>query len=255
MPWGAEGSGEPGPGSPGELTELIVLPDTEALAGAVADFFSSEAAAAIAARGRFFVALAGGTTFSGAYRLLAQSPRREAVDWTRVVVFFGDERCVPEGAPDRNDRAAREALLDHVPIPQGNVHTVDVGRHDPAAVYESELFTAFGAPHGSVPRFDLVLLGMGPDGHVASLFPGHDALNANSRLVVRIAGSPKPPPERVTMTFPLLNAARTVLLVASGSAKRDAAARARVGDRAVPAGRIAPENGRLVWMLDAEAEG
>lgn len=235
--------------------EVTVLPDTESLAAAVADFFSREAAAAIAARGRFFVALAGGTTFIGAYRLLAESPRREAVDWARVVVFFGDERCVPEGAPERNDRAAREALLDHVPIPPANVHAVDVSRRDPAGPYESEIFETFGVPRGSVPRFDLVLLGMGPDGHVASLFPGHDALNVANRLVARIAGSPKPPPERITMTYTLLNAARTVLLVASGSAKRDAAARARARDPAVPAGRVDPKGGRLVWMLDREAEG
>jgi 6-phosphogluconolactonase len=235
--------------------ELTVLPDAEALAAEVADFFSREAADAIARRGRFFVALAGGTTFTAAYRLLAESPRAEAVDWTRTVVFFGDERCVPEGAPDRNDGAAGAALLDHVPIPRANVHTVDVSARDAAAAYESQLFDAFGAPRGSVPRFDLVLLGMGPDGHVASLFPGHDALKVTERLVVRIAGSPKPPPERVTMTLPLLNAARTVLLVAAGSAKRDAAARARAGDRGVPAGRIAPVDGRLVWMLDSEAEG
>src|SRR4029078_5525212 len=117
-------------------------------------------------------------------------------------VFFGDERCVPEGAPERNDRAAKEALLDRVPIPKENVHAVDVARHDPAAVYEAELHAAFGAPAGAVPRFDLVLLGLGPDGHVAALFPGHDALRATERLVIRIAGSPKPPPERVTLTFP-----------------------------------------------------
>jgi 6-phosphogluconolactonase len=235
--------------------ELTVLPDTEALAAAVADFIAREAADAIASRGRFFVALAGGTTFTGAYCLLARSPRKESVDWTRMVVFFGDERAVPEGAPERNDRAAREALLDHVPIPRGSVHTVDVNGPDPAAAYESELLDAFGAARGSVPRFDLVLLGMGHDGHVASLFPGHVTLNVSDRLVAFIADSPKPPPKRVTMTVPLLNAARTVLLVASGSAKRDAAARARAGDRGVPAGRIAPVDGRLVWMLDSEAEG
>ena len=204
--------------------DVRVLPDAAALAEAAADVFVEEACAAVAARGTFFVALAGGTTFDAAYRLLAAPPRRDAGDWSHVVVFFGDERCVPEGAPERNDRAAKEALLDRVPIPKENVHAVDVTRHDPAAVYEAELHTAFGAPAGAVPRFDLVLLGMGPDGHVASLFPGHDALRANERLVIRIAGSPKPPPERVTLTFPVLNAGRTVLLVASGEAKREAAA-------------------------------
>ena len=236
-------------------SEVSVLPDAGALAAAVADSFVKEACAAVAARGRFFVALAGGTTFTGAYRLLAASPRSGCVSWKNVVVFFGDERCVPDGAEDRNDRAAREALLDHVSIPPGSVHTVDVAKRDPAGLYESELLEAFGVPRGSVPRFDLVLLGMGPDGHVASLFPGHDGLRVTERLVIRIAGSPKPPPERVTMTLPLLNAARTVLLVASGAAKKDAAARARSGDPAIPAARIDPPEGRLVWMLDREAAG
>jgi 6-phosphogluconolactonase len=233
--------------------EPIILPDAGALAAAAADFFVAESRAATTARGRFFVALAGGTTFTTAYRLLAEPPRKETVDWPRVVVFFGDERCVPAGLPERNDRAAREALLDHVPIPPENVHTVDVDKRDPAGRYEAELWEAFGVPLGVVPRFDLVLLGMGPDGHVASLFPGHDALRVTKRLVVRIAGSPKPPPERVTFTLPLLNAARTVLLVASGAAKRDAVARVRAGDASVPAARAEPAGGRLVLMVDQAA--
>jgi len=233
--------------------ELVVLPDSESLAAAAADAFSAEAAAAIAARGRFFVALAGGTTFTAAYRLLASAPRRGAIAWDRVVVFFGDERCVPEGTPERNDGAAREALLDHVPIPAENVHTVDVTKRDPAGRYEATIREAFGVPVGVVPRFDLVLLGMGPDGHVASLFPGHDGLRVTERLAIRIAGSPKPPPERVTMTLPLLNAARTVLLVAGGTGKSDAVARLRAEDPSLPAARVSPPEGRLVWMVDAAA--
>jgi 6-phosphogluconolactonase len=235
--------------------ETIVLPDGSALAAAAADLFAKEAADAIAARGRFFVALAGGTTFTAAYRLLAEPPRRDSVDWRRVVVFFGDERCVPEGDPERNDRAAREALLDRVPIPKESVHTVDVTKRDPAGRYEAELSEAFGVPHGTVPRFDLVLLGMGPDGHVASLFPGHDALRAKARLAVRIAGSPKPPPERVTLTLPVLNAARVVLLAASGASKKDAVARMRAGDPDLPAARVQLTDGRLVLMVDIEAAG
>ncbi len=233
--------------------ESIILPDAGALAAAAADFFVAEARAASTVRGRFFAALAGGTTFTAAYRLLAEPPRRDTVDWTRVVVFFGDERCVPAGAPERNDRAAREALLDCVPMPPENVHAVDVDKRDPAGRYEAELCDAFGVPLGVVPRFDLILLGMGPDGHVASLFPGHDALRVTKRLVVRIAGSPKPPPERVTFTLPLLNAARTILLVASGESKRDAVARIRAGDASVPAARLDPSEGRLVFMVDQEA--
>jgi 6-phosphogluconolactonase len=232
--------------------ELTVLPDAESLAAAAADLLAAEAASAIAGRGRFVVALAGGTTFTAAYRLLAASPRRESVDWSRVEVFFGDERSVPEGAPERNDRAAREALLAHVPIPAENVHTLDETKRDPAGRYEAEILETFGAPTGTVPRFDLVLLGMGPDGHVASLFPGHDALKAVERLVIRVAGSPKPPPERFTVTLPVLNAARTVLLVASGSAKSEAFARLRAGDPAVPAARVTLPDGRLVSIVDQE---
>jgi len=235
---------------------IEVLATKAEVAARAADLFVEEARSVLAGAAPFFsVALAGGTTFAEAYRLLASAPRREAVDWARVHIFFGDERCVPEGHADRNDRAAREALLDHVPIPFANVHTIAATSADAAGGYESGLRAALGASVAAVPRLDLILLGMGPDGHTASLFPDHAALRANERLVVRIAGAPKPPPERITFTLPLLNAARCLVFAATGADKRQAAARAIAGDESVPAGRVRPSQGRLIWLLDEAAGG
>jgi len=221
------------------------------VAEAVAELFAEEARGAIGARGTFRVALAGGTSPLAAYRRLADPRGPHRLDWTKVQVFFGDERCVPPGHEDRNDRAADEALLAHVPIPPENVHRVDVLARNASERYEAEIRLVFGASESEAPRFDLILLGLGPDGHTASLFPGHAALAEQSRLVVRIAGAPKPPPERVTFTLPLLNAARAVVFVVTGAEKREAFRRVVGGDPALPAGRVLPRNGTLVYLVDA----
>ena len=232
-----------------------VLPSQEAVAEAAAELFASSAAEAVAARGVFRVALAGGTTPLAAYRLLAASPWRDLVPWDRVDVFFGDERCLPECHLERNDLAAREALLSHVPIPPERVHPIPATAPDGAERYEALLYERLRAAAPALPRLDLVLLGLGEDGHTASLFPGHPALDEGERLVLRVDGCPKPPPERVTFTLPLLCAAARVVFLVTGAGKRDAVARLLGGDASLPATRVRPAAGETLLLLDRDSYG
>lgn len=236
-------------------TQVTVFPSAAALAEGVAELFALRASDAVEARGRFRVALAGGTTPLAAYRRLASAPWAELVPWGAVEVFFGDERCVGECDPERNDAAAREALLLKVPVPPENVHPIPSLARDAAERYESLLRARLDAPSPGVPVLDLVLLGLGEDGHTASLFPGHAALRETERLVARVDGAPKPPSSRVTLTFPLLNAARAVAFVVSGAAKKEALARVLAGDRALPAACVDPASGERLFFLDRAAAG
>ena len=160
---------------------IKIHPDPTSLARAAADHFVSLAVEAIAVRGRFAVVLSGGSTPKASYAVLATDERAARVDWSRVYVFWGDERCVPPDHPDSNFRMARQALLDRVPIPSGNVHRMR-GELDPAqaaADYQQALLRFFAISSGDTPSFDLILLGMGDDGHTASLFPGTSAIGDN----------------------------------------------------------------------------
>ncbi|HEX5854411.1 MAG TPA: 6-phosphogluconolactonase [Thermoanaerobaculia bacterium] len=231
------------------MREVLAFATADDVADAAAFLFVNLAVQAVRDRGTFYVALAGGTTPLSCYRLLSAPPISSRVDWERTQVFFGDERCVPEGQPDRNDQNAAAALLDHVPIPSKNIHRVPVAEPDAAERYESELRGAFSG----IPRFDLVFLGLGADGHTVSLFPGHASLEETQRLVLRIDNSPKPPPSRVTFTLPLLNAARHVALLATGKDKADALARVLAEDEALPAARVRPAPGMLTILADAAA--
>ncbi len=236
-------------------TQVTVFPSSVALAEGVAELFALRAAEAVEERGRFHVALAGGTTPLAAYRRLAASPWADLVPWASVEVFFGDERCVGECDGDRNDAAAREALLLHVPIPPENVHPVPALAPDGAERYEALLRERLAAAAPSIPILDLVLLGLGEDGHTASLFPGHPAAGERERLVVRVDGAPKPPPSRVTFTLPLLNAARAVAFVVSGTGKREALARVLSSDLTLPAACVDPPFGERLFFLDRAAAG
>lgn len=236
-------------------TQVTVFPSAPALAEGVAELFAVRASEAVAERGRFRAALAGGTTPLAAYRRLADAPWAELVPWGSVELFFGDERAVGECDGERNDAAARDAFLLRVPIPPENVHPVPALAPDGAERYEALLRERLGAPAPAIPVLDLVLLGLGEDGHTASLFPGHPAADDTERLVVRVDGAPKPPPSRVTMTLPLLNAARVVAFVVSGAGKSAALARVLAGDRALPAARVAPAGGERLFLLDRFAAG
>ncbi len=233
--------------------ELVTTPSSELFGLVAARIFGEEAQRAVAERGVFRVALAGGGSPVPMHRALTEVPFREELDWTRFVVFFGDERCLPEGDPERNDRMCWETLLAHVPVPRESILRVDPMLPDAAQRLEALIRHTFGAAPTDVPRFDLVVLGMGPDGHTASLFPGHPALAERQRLVVKIAGSPKPPPERITFTLPLLNAARTVLFLAPGE-KRQVVAASMFGDASLPISLVRPPEGRTIFLVDPPEE-
>lgn len=230
--------------------------DLPALARRAADEVVARAAAAGAARGRFSVALAGGHTPQALHALLADpaQPFRARVPWAATEVFFGDERCVPPDHPDSNYRAARESLLAHVPVPERQVHRLRGEDPDPAAAaraYEAELRAALGTG-GATPRLDLVLLGMGADGHTASLFPGTAALEVQDRLVVANE-VPRLGAWRLTFTFPLLAAARAVIFLVAGADKAAAVEAALRPGSTLPAARVRPADGELLWLLDGAA--
>ena len=240
--------------------ELAVVADVDAVYRAAADLFLRAALDAVDARGTFVVALAGGSTPRGLYALLATDDDfRTLVPWNQGEFFWGDERHVPPDHPDSNYRMALEAMLSRVPVNPDRVHRVRAEHADAAfaaSLYEAEVQRIVAA-EAAIPRFDLILLGLGGDGHTASLFPGTDALSERIRLVVatRVA---KLDTQRITMTFPLLNAARLVILVAAGAEKANAVRdvlQPGPGAPELPAGQVRPADGRLVWVIDRAAAG
>ena len=242
--------------------KLEVSPNREALFEAAAERFATAAALAIRTSGRFHLALSGGSTPRGLYALLARDPHAARVAWSRVHVFWGDERCVAPQDPASNQRMAREALLDHVPLPSAHVHPIR-GEENPttaAARYEQALREAFATPVGpprSAPgaRFDLVLLGLGDDGHTASLFPGGPAVQEVRRWVVA-EQIEKLSAWRVTLTPLVINAASEVIFLVSGRAKAAILRRVLCGPREpdrLPAQAISPREGELRWLIDAAA--
>lgn len=204
--------------------------------------------------GRFAIALSGGSTPKPLYALLATPDVARRIPWDRVHVFFGDERFVPADHPDNNARMARETLLDHVPIPAANVHAMPtLGEPEAAAAaYQRTLEAYYGAStlDPARPLFDVNLLGMGDDGHTASLFPGAPQLNETSAWVVAVRN--QKPETRITLTYPALASARTVLFLVEGAGKQAVVARVLQGDAALPAARVRSD-GDLIWFLDRSA--
>ena len=239
------------------MTAIEVFANGNALLDAAADVVTASAVDGIAARGCFILALSGGSTPQGLYRRLATEPRRTRIDWTRVHLCWGDERCVPPTHPDSNFRMAREALIDHVGIPEAQVHRMrgdDLPR-EAAAAYEAEL-RALLAPSGGTGAgaFDLVLLGLGPDGHTASLFPGGTAGRETARWVLaeQIDDTRG---WRITLTPPVLNAARSIVFLVAGPDKAEALAAVLEGPLLPdvwPAQRIARGGGNVRWMIDRD---
>jgi 6-phosphogluconolactonase len=240
-----------------EPGDQVVLPDPAALAHEAARRFVALAQAAVADHGRFMVALSGGSTPRALHERLARSPLSESVEWAKVHVFWGDERMVPPDDIESSYRMARETLLAHVPIPAANIYPVPTIGGTPeaaASAYEETITAAFGADS---PRFDLILLGLGPDGHTASLFPGHpEVVRPSDALVVAVHNAPKPPPVRVTFTYKLINAAANVLFLVAGADKAVALREVLRGPADVarlPAQGVRPKQGALVWLVDAAA--
>lgn len=242
--------------------EVEVLPTASLVAEAAARRFVAIANDAIQARGEFVVALSGGSTPRSMYARLAAEPGASHVDWSRVQILWSDERCVPPNDATSNYRMAREALLDRVPIPGANVHRIR-GEDDPvtaAAAYEQVIRTVLRTPIGPppglpAPRIDLVLLGLGVDGHTASLFPGASAAH-DSKSWVKAERIQAVAAWRVTLTPVIINAAAVVAFVVTGSAKAAVLRDVLEGPRRpheVPAQLVAPTAGRLLWFVDASA--
>ncbi len=239
--------------------DVHVVADAVQLAEEGAHFFAQRAAEAIARRGVFRVALSGGSTPRGLYQRLATLKGTDgAIDWSRVELFFGDERHVPPDHPDSNYRMVKEALLSHAPIPGANVYRIRnemPDAADAAADYEQTIRNAFRIRPGEWPRFDLVLLGMGPDGHTASLFPDTPVLHERSRIAAAV-WVVSMQTWRVTLTPPVLNRARTVLFLVSG-AEKAGTLRAVLENppepERLPAQLIAPIDGLVHWFVDTPA--
>lgn len=233
-----------------------IYPDTEALVAAAGDRLAEAIATAVAQRGRAMIVLTGGGTGIALLARLGSHP----VDWSRVHLFWGDERYVAHDDDDRNDKQAREALLDRVPIPLGNVHPMpasdgEFGTDLDAAAAAYQVMLAGCAEAGSpTPEFDVHLLGMGDEGHINSLFPHTPAVREQHRMVVGVENSPKPPPRRITLTLPAIRRSRQVWLVVSGAAKAAAVAAAVGGagpDDVPAAGAVGLE--ATVWLIDSAA--
>jgi 6-phosphogluconolactonase len=235
-----------------------IFDDLNTLADAAAHVFVDAATASVKAKGSFFVALSGGSTPRTLFSLLAQPPYHDQVNWSRAHIFWGDERCVPPTDAESNYRMAREALLFHVPVSSHQVYRMPGEAADPnagAALYEMALRRAFALAPGQLPRFDLILLGMGPDGHTASLFPHTAALGVSNRLVVANRVD-KLNTTRLTLTYPAINAAALVVLLVAGADKADTLAAVLQGPRQpeeLPAQGIAPANGSVLWLVDRAA--
>lgn len=234
---------------------IEVFPTAVDLFHAAAEEFIRCGRTAIGAQGRFAVALSGGSTPKALYSLLAS--KYSDFVWNRVFLFFGDERHVPPDDPESNFKMVKESLLTNVPIPPENVFRVKTENPDAAAAaleYEGELRKFFEVKPSEFPRFDLILLGMGPDGHTASLFPGSDALSEQTRLVVANWVA-KFNTHRITFTFPVLNRAGEVMFMASGADKADMLHRVLEVKTppSLPAQNVQPSDGKLLWMIDEAA--
>jgi 6-phosphogluconolactonase len=241
------------------ILEVIICRDAAELARRAAEQLAARAAESIARTGRFAVALSGGSTPRTVYSLLAAPEFRDRIDWPRVHLFWGDERCVSPVHPDSNFRMVQEALLSKIAIPAENIHRM-MGENEPAAAaaaYEQDLKKLFGANQGDWPRFDLIFLGLGEDGHTASLFPGSAALSEDKRWVA-VAYVERLRAHRLTLTFPVINAAKQITFLVSGASKR-AIVKQLLGAGAeaadFPAAKVRPVDGKHTWLITQDAAG
>lgn len=237
---------------------VLVHPDKDALVAAVSSRFLTKMVDVLDDLGSANVCLTGGTVGIAVLAAIASSPARDTIDWSKVDFWWGDERWVPADSDDRNDKQAREALLDHLNVPAQNVHPFaasDSGLEldEAADAYASELAAA-GDGTAPYPRFDITFLGVGPDGHIASLFPERSGIRETERTVISVRNSPKPPPERLSLTRPVINASARIWMVLSGADKASALGLALAGASytEVPAAG-AKGRKRTVFFVDREA--
>ncbi len=243
---------------PDQTIDIQILDDNQSLAQAAAEDWLAQAAEAIEQRGRFLVSLSGGSTPRLLFQILASSPYRDAIDWRKVVVFFGDERCVPADHPDSNFRMASEAFLDSLSLPPENVHRVrtELGHEAAADDYAQQLGQTIADIVSDEQRgFDLVMLGLGPDGHIASLFPDTPILDIEDRLASDVYVE-KFDSWRISITYPVIDNARAVMLLAAGTAKQEIIDEVfnRPPEQApqYPVERLQPA-GEMTWYLDQAA--
>ena len=237
-------------------TSVQTYPDTATLVAAAGDQLAGAISAAISARGIAWIVLTGGGTGIGLLSRVGNHP----VDWSRVHLFWGDDRFVPRDDDERNEKQAREALLDHIEIPAGNIHPMPPSDGvfgndlDAAAGGYQDMLAGHAETGSPTPVFDVHLLGMGGEGHINSLFPRTAAVRESERMVVGVTDSPKPPPRRITLTLPAVRRSRQVWLVVSGEAKADAVAAALAGadpDEVPAAGAVGLDE--TIWLLDSTA--
>ncbi len=237
--------------------EKVIVEDAEAAARTAADWLRETTASAVAAAGRAFIALSGGATPRRMQRLLATAPYAAAIPWERVHLFWVDERMVPASDPASNFGAARQDFIGALAPRLGGVHPIGVS-DDPersAQRYEDELRAHFRRQGEEGPVFDLIFLGIGPDGHTASLFPGSPVLAETRRWTAAVKGG-RPDLWRVTLTYPALNRARQVVFLVTGADKAAVLRRLWTDPQAaLPAQRVRPQNGTLRWIVDREAAG
>jgi 6-phosphogluconolactonase len=239
-------------------TGIRIFKDRLALATALSSHVAQAAQASLLANGRFCVALSGGSLMEIIAPVLSTNPLRDRIDWSAWRIFWVDERWVPPSSPDSNFCLARRLLLSRVGVPGEHIHAMDDSKSpdETARACEAIIRRTLHVETGVFPRFDLVLLGLGEDGHVASLFPGHPALQESRRWVVPVFDAPKPPPVRVTMTLPVINHARRVAFVAAGYGKAGIVGRVLQPideDSEIPAQRVNPVHGERRWFLDEQA--
>jgi 6-phosphogluconolactonase len=235
--------------------DIRIFDDPQKLFQGAAEEFASQATAAVRSRGRFTVALSGGSTPKSLYSLLAMN---RSLPWDKIYFFFGDERHVPPDNSESNYRMVRESLLSKIPTPDANVFPIPAENPDAseaAKAYEQTLKQFFNTPANGFPRFDLVLLGMGPDGHTASLFPGTSALQEKFRWVVS-NWVEKFKTDRITLTLPVLDNAAVVMFLVSGQDKAQSLKEVLEGNQSgeiYPSKLIQPVDGELIWMVDRAA--
>ncbi|MCF8039907.1 MAG: 6-phosphogluconolactonase [Desulfohalobiaceae bacterium] len=235
--------------------EVLIKKDSGQLARAGAEICRTAALEAVQKKGRFTLVLSGGSTPRPMHRLLAREPHLGEIPWDKTHIFWVDERCLEPNDPESNYGQAEEDFLIKIPLPQNHIHPMPatLPPEQGARFYQKTITDFFDIKKGQFPVFDLIYLGLGTDGHTASLFPGQTVLNEKRRLIVPVKGG-RPDVNRLTMTLPLINRAKQKVFLVSGSDKARAVKRV-VQDRLqeMPAGRVRPEKGKLSWLLDQEA--
>jgi 6-phosphogluconolactonase len=234
---------------------ILISDSPEEMAVQGANIFAERAKASVNTRGKFFVALSGGSTPRPMHRLLIQEPYRSEIPWGQMHVFWADERCVPSTDPASNFGAAQRDFIHQAPIPAGQIHPMpgEMAPEVGALKYQDDLVSSFQLGKGELPVFDVIFLGVGADGHTASLFPRQKSLNEKEKMVAAVEGG-ESDVSRLTMTLPVINNAKEIVFLACGKEKA-AVVKSIIegGDQWLPAQKVAPVNGVLTWLLDRDA--